>query len=938
MNSRDVSLLAVVLIVLSTFSFTLVTLPENARAKTLYVGGSGPGNYSRIQPAIDAANIGDTVYVYSGFYLGGITINKTLNFTGEDRDMTFLSDGGLGDVISVSADWVNISGFTVTNGSAEWDRAGITLSQVQNSRIFNCDVSSNRHHGIFLYDSNDNTISDNTISSNDMGGIYLLYSNNSTITGNTLSKNFLGITLVNTVGNTVTDNTMMDDGVYVYGDAVEYWNTHTIEISNTVSGKPVHYWKDTVGGIVPAGAGQVILANCSSVTIENQNVSNGDVGISLGFSSSNTIANNTASDGAIGILLWYSDDNRVINNIASRNSPQGIFNSYSNNNTFVSNFVSENFGNGIAVHDSTYITVFDNTLISNLVSGIYVEDSTNVNVIKNTGLGSGEAAIYLSESDDNTIVNNTLSLTIPPQFHIGIHLRQSDNNTIYGNTASTRDGCGISLFESNANMVILNALSNNMQGIFLTWSSNNSIVNNSASNNGFGIYSFSSYDNAIVNNSAIWNSRGIFLRLSYGNIVLNNNISGNVNLVMDGTGIEMLGSDRNFIISNNISDNEYGMVLQSANGNKIAANMVFSNSMTGFSVDTSSSGNTIFHNSFIDNPMQAYDNNPSNQWDDGYPSGGNFWSEYSGVDQMSGPNQDQPGSDGLGDTPYTIDFDSQDRYPLMDPSLPGFMRPPVLSYSILSGPDLSNVAVAWALSPDDGSGVRSVTGYEIYRSMTFNADGNGYLLLASLPNGTNQFVDSSVGEGDPNNYFYRVCAIGLNNTSKCASNQAGKFTRSLSEGVNLVSIPLLQSDESVGTVLQTLQWDNTWSYDPINQEWKSFSKSKPYGQSLEYLNHTMGIWVNVTQDSNLTVAGVVPTSTTIDLHAGWNLVGFPSFDDNYTVADLKVAVAAERIEGLDESAPPYFLRVMTDADFLQAGFGYWIHMGVDGVWTLMASE
>jgi len=60
----------------------------------------------------------------------------------------------------------------------------------------------------------------------------------------------------------------------------------------------------------------------------------------------------------------------------------------------------------------------------------------------------------------------------------------------------------------------------------------------------------------------------------------------------------------------------------------------------------------------------------TNVWNDGYPSGGNYWSDYTGVDEKSGPNQDQPGSDGIGDTPYFIDGYNQDRYPLMYPRGP----------------------------------------------------------------------------------------------------------------------------------------------------------------------------------------------------------------------------------------------------------------------------
>ena len=111
-------------------------------------------------------------------------------------------------------------------------------------------------------------------------------------------------------------------------------------------------------------------------------------------------------------------------------------------------------------------------------------------------------------------------------------------------------------------------------------------------------------------------------------------------------------------------------------------------------------------------------------------------------------------------------------------------------------------------------------------------------------------------------------------------------------------------------------------------------ESKPYDGTLEHANHTIGLWVNVTQDSNFTIAGVVPISTAIHLHAGWNLVGFPSFDDNYTVADLKAVIAVGRIEGFDGGPPPYFLRAMTDGDFLQAGFGYWINTSSEATWIV----
>ena len=79
------------------------------------------------------------------------------------------------------------------------------------------------------------------------------------------------------------------------------------------------------------------------------------------------------------------------------------------------------------------------------------------------------------------------------------------------------------------------------------------------------------------------------------------------------------------------------------------------------------SSNLIASNDFIDNAVQVDEHYTStdNAWNDDYPTGGNYWSDYIGVDLYSGPNQDLPGSDGIGDTPYTIGV--FDQYPLMAP-------------------------------------------------------------------------------------------------------------------------------------------------------------------------------------------------------------------------------------------------------------------------------
>ncbi|MCJ2670536.1 MAG: ABC transporter substrate-binding protein [Candidatus Thermoplasmatota archaeon] len=258
--------------------------------------------------------------------------------------------------------------------------------------------------------------------------------------------------------------------------------------------------------------------------------------------------------------------------------------------------------------------------------------------------------------------------------------------------------------------------------------------------------------------------------------------------------------------------------------------------------------------------------------------------------------------------------------------------PPVLQSAQLTGSAGEDVTMEWTLSADDGQGNMSVIRYDIYRGLSYSTRGWNYTLRGSVPNGTSQFVDAGAGEGDSTHYYYRMCACSSDGNSTCSRKQAGKFTRPLSQGPSLVSLPLVQSNGSIEKVLQTVEYDNAWTYDPSIQAWRLHTDERPYLASGK-ANHTMGIWINVTEDCNLTLAGIVPTQTSVQLYAGWNLVSFPSFNTTYTVADLKAETGATRVEGY-ELAPPYFLRVLTDGDVLQAGYGYWVKVDAPISWIV----
>jgi len=124
-------------------------------------------------------------------------------------------------------------------------------------------------------------------------------------------------------------------------------------------------------------------------------------------------------------------------------------------------------------------------------------------------------------------------------------------------------------------------------------------------------------------------------------------------------------STRTTIYANTISQNNIGITLTNSNGNTIYNNN-FANNSIGITL-TNSNVNIIYNNNFVNNSIGiTLSNSAGNIWDNGYPSGGNYWSDYTGVDEKSGPNQDQSGSDGIGDTPYTRGGIT-DRYPLMNP-------------------------------------------------------------------------------------------------------------------------------------------------------------------------------------------------------------------------------------------------------------------------------
>jgi parallel beta-helix repeat protein len=190
------------------------------------------------------------------------------------------------------------------------------------------------------------------------------------------------------------------------------------------------------------------------------------------------------------------------------------------------------------------------------------------------------------------------------------------------------------------------------------------------SRSGMGIWIYGAANNTVIGNNITGNLGAIAIRLdqrSEFNVVSGNNLSFNLH------GVHIYSSSKyNIVSGNKIESNaDIGIGIEwLSNSNTVFENVIVGNNR-GVLVGLSSSDNMFYHNTIIDNIHQVskYDDS-MNIWDDGYPSGGNYWSDYVGVDLYSGPDQDILGSDGIGDSPYLIEVNNQDNYPLMKPLSP----------------------------------------------------------------------------------------------------------------------------------------------------------------------------------------------------------------------------------------------------------------------------
>lgn len=282
-------------------------------------------------------------------------------------------------------------------------------------------------------------------------------------------------------------------------------------------------------------------------------------------------------------------------------------------------------------------------------------------VVKGTLNGNG---ISLSGRVNVTVKNMEITA-----FQNGIYVSGSSNCSISRNDVRSNDHYGIWLFSSPQNSIAENNVTaNGWHGIHLLWSSDNNIIaNNVSASYWIGLWLDGSSNNNVIGNTFI--SDGTLFEDSYENTVQGNTVNNRPLVYLENASNQTVKDAGQVLLVNcsgvrvenlNLSDTAVGIELWQTNSSRIANNNVSVNHFFGIRLYYSSS-NSIYHNNFIDNAHQVYSYDSANSWDDGYPSGGNHWSDY----KTKYPNSTQIDDSGIWNTPYAVGTSDKDNYPLI---------------------------------------------------------------------------------------------------------------------------------------------------------------------------------------------------------------------------------------------------------------------------------
>jgi len=318
------------------------------RGENLYVGGSGPENYTKIKYAIENASNGDTIFVFKGVYQENVYVNKKVNIIGENKSNTIIDGKGKTFTVQIIVDDVFIANFSIVNAT-----------------------------DLFWPDPWE------------LGGLGIYKSRNVTIKNNIFSNNFIGICIFKSSKCTLRNNLMYGCNMAIWGDDLNAY-IHDIDSSNRANERPISYNKDKKDVIISGDLGEVFLINCTNCSVSNLNITKVTNGIQVCYSNNIIIKNSIIKNiNSTALHFDHSNNNIVCNNTFLHHKHlDSIFLDLSKNNIFKYNIV-KGYGAAITLmRKSNFNMFYKNDLSSKNLHSMIIDKSNWNKIICNNINGS----------------------------------------------------------------------------------------------------------------------------------------------------------------------------------------------------------------------------------------------------------------------------------------------------------------------------------------------------------------------------------------------------------------------------------------------------------------------------------------------------------------------------------------------------------------------
>jgi parallel beta-helix repeat protein len=693
-------------------------------------------------------------------------------------------------------------------------------------------------------------------------------------------------------------------------------------------------------GIYSWGAGYNIISNniisdcetaiaCTFDTVKNNVINNCEIGISISDMHA-FIYNNDINVNGFGIEFYDLFCTRSV--ISQNNTVNGepVYHFFDVHGTPGSPIILQNLPTGnsnisnlgkITFVDCSYIKVTDNNICDNFPgSGITVYFSDNITI------------------DDNLIEGNTGFYPFgPPLYQAGIQILGSKdiirsknhyNVTIIDNNISENIYSGAQFPNISELKITRNNITNNGDGGIGIDGSDISISSNNITNNSNDGIQFSGSYISIIENNITNNTNGIRFegRAYYGDIDTNFISNNTIGIYFDSSSSPNNARYIN-VTDNTIGMNSVGMHLKYARNNIISNNKIISCVNVGVKSRYYSRYN-VYSNNMIESDKYGFE-------------------FYLDTDNTCVNNSI---SGGINDIYFSGIYTSH--VTLLNCS---FNKSKVY-YSI---PE-STLTVQWYLHVN----VTESLGQPIPNAIVCIKDSLNSLPVQKYRTDTQGYarwlVETEYMEQDVNGdtigektYHtpHKITAwnetmLGFTETNMNESKEVNIvmdtpfYEIQLYKGWNLISLPLVQSNTSLSTILISI----AGNYDKV--QWFNASDGKWHStdDDLTDLDRTMGFYIYMNTDDALVVTGDIPNSTMIQLYKGWNLVGNPSFC-NHEIDEILDSITGnyttvQWYNSYDKSNPwkNYNINkpaILNDLKYITCGRGYWIYLNVDCVWEII---